>query len=296
MKRVLYILAAVLLLESCEIPFDIDTSGIPPRMFVECMAGGSDTTFMNIGVAVPVGEPRKEGSDYTVRKVSMLCNGTALNLLKDTQDKMRWSFASSLEEGSTLEFSLETDLTSPVHASTRIPVMPPFEVSSSLRDNILCYKLSFGKRTEGTSALAFAVKATAADEIPGMPEGIRENFCFLQTVKEQLGIIGALSQSFRTIDLPYRGFPTGASGIFLKWDDLYDDNILQFGVDYDPEANYTLYVYALSEEAYGYMNARYEEQNNAFGILGLAPPGFGYSNIASGYGILAGFSIREVKF
>ena len=63
----------------------------------------------------------------------------------------------------------------------------------------------------------------------------------------------------------------------------------------DPEGgDYQLLVYSLSDSAYGYLNARYNQESNILGILGLSPPNFAYSNVSGGYGVLGAASKKEI--
>ena len=63
----------------------------------------------------------------------------------------------------------------------------------------------------------------------------------------------------------------------------------------DPEGgDYQLLVYSLSDSAYGYLNARYNQESNILGILGLSPPNFAYSNVSGGYGVLGAASRKEI--
>ena len=132
-SKIFAITLASLAICACEERFELKGSAGEPRMFVECYAGLSDTTFLSIYKAVSVNAPVSDASDYTVRSMSLTVDGVPVAL--DTIGHyMRTYTTAPIAPGSRLEFSLETEETAPVSASTTVPDKPAFTVEQRVID------------------------------------------------------------------------------------------------------------------------------------------------------------------
>ena len=301
-------MAAIAAVSSCEIEFDVDVKDREPRMYVQCFPGPCDSTSLMIKKCVPVGVPKSDGADFTIKKMVLTQNGTPLNMIMGA-DQTQWYTWDKIIPGAALEFVLETEEVETVKATSNIPVVPNFTVErdiirtgETMGEDYIQFTLSFDDTVTENTKLAVAIWRVDnyiydyIDEETGetyQVEGTYEYGSRPTTVQHESSIMGAINDAFKIVFLRYR--TDGASSALIQGKDLTKDRKFVVATPYEEEDEYSIVVFALSDAYYGYLYSDYQKDNNYLAILGLAPSSFAYTNIAGGFGALGGYSAVELK-
>ena len=132
MKKTIPVILSLLLLSSCEgleTRFELNGSSGEPKMYVECYAGLTDTTYISLYKAMPVNAKASDGSAFTLKHIGLSINGKAANVT--TLDNTLHYTTDPIPAGAHLALDVETQETEPVHASTTVPAKPVFTTTSS---------------------------------------------------------------------------------------------------------------------------------------------------------------------
>ncbi len=222
-SKLFSIALAALALCSCEERFELKGSAGKPRMYVECYAGLSDTTFLSVYKAVPVNGKPSEASDFTVKAMSLSINGIPVHL--DTLgDYTRPYTTAPIPAGSTLEFSLETEETAPVSASTVMPDKPAFTVEQKIIEtpgNFIRFRqfnLTFQKGLEEGEYYGIAIRHKTIYEHPDSAD------TWDTTFTEPPITLGATpdasAQTARQVEVEILGCPEDVSMAIFSADDF----------------------------------------------------------------------------
>lgn len=137
--------AAMLSAVSCEYDFELKDMPQEPVLCVECLPGLSDTTFVRVRVAVPVGNADVALPDVSGASVGFSVNGVAAEVHKySCEDGIAVYY--SLQEvacGDVLEMSASLEGVSPVSSNTVVPgTAPEFDVDMEVRNHDILMTVS----------------------------------------------------------------------------------------------------------------------------------------------------------
>lgn len=322
-----YILPLLFAALSCEVEFDVDSTGGDPKMYVECYAGLADTTYLKLYRVSPVGGAKAEGYDFTLRDISFTAGGTPVALTK--MDKTLYWTTETIPSGAAMEFSLETAEAGSVSASSSMPGKPSFTVTTKVIPSqfysVSQFFVDFGGELtpEDYFGIVIEVKSRAVMSATSSQtityEEITQQVPFSLDPPEGSNLLAGQSVRSAKIDVAQQDttysmalfngedYPDGVVvaslmtfdfsqfGEFDIPDEDEDDETDDEGDDpvYDSEEitySYRITVFKLSAETYNYLNAIYYRQNNLLSMLGLSAPNYAYTNIDGGYGIFGGIS------
>ncbi|MBP5488384.1 MAG: DUF4249 family protein [Bacteroidales bacterium] len=322
------ILLATLGLCSCEERFELEGVNGEPRMFVECYAGLTDTTYVRLYKAMPVNAKASDGDDFTLKRMEFKVNGAPLTLHRD-EISLFWT-PDPIPGGSEISITVETKEAPKVIASSTVPAKTAFSVDASvmvlppiLDEDMLsyiCFKLKFPGGVAPTDH--FGVSILEYDQIHRDDGSEDTDYTFSQaptsvTVGEiNLGDMATedFIESRRLSVLGYNGainyaacsgeeFPDGEVNAYMmysgyeptwkeyKWDDEGEEII--DSVTVTRTTRFQVQVLKFADESFGYLNSVYNRQTNYFSMLGFSPPTIAYTNVSGGYGVLGGISLSE---
>lgn len=305
-KRMLLALFSLCLLCACEETFEIDTEG-RSKLFVQCYAGLGDTTFVHIRKAVPVNA--SEPPEFTLNSVGLRAGGVPVKLNKDSET-LYWS-TSPIVPGSELVFEAAAQGLPEVCASSKVPEVLDFHTEARVEEysyvgRVLRMKAVFDKPLPEGEYFGACVVAHTEVMSDGVVEDSSESI-----VPFSIGAIGgALSDMISsamgggTMDINIGG-KKQISVLLFNPNDLTDGSICfnsdcSIYGDYPGEGDgkavvveYRLNLYSFSKECYYYFQALNNRDRNFLAQLGLSPPNYSYSNVAGGYGVVAGLNLTS---
>ena len=131
-NKISLILLLALGLCSCEERFELNDIGGEPRMYVECYAGLSDTTIVQLYKAMPVNAKASDGRDFTLKRLDFKINGTPVSLKSLSDSLSRFYTDSPVSAGSELSLEVETEETAPISATATVPTTPTFTTTAQM--------------------------------------------------------------------------------------------------------------------------------------------------------------------
>ena len=300
MRRLLFILssAAMLSAVSCEYDFELKDMPQEPVLCVECLPGLSDTTFVRVRVAVPVGNADVALPDVSGASVGFSVNGVAAEVHKySCEDGIAVYY--SLQEvacGDVLEMSASLEGVSPVSSNTVVPgTAPEFDVDMEVRNHDILMTVSVADNPgeDDFYAVTVVAKERTIDSTRDRESFYNGKFSLtdMETYPD-LSNSGVLHMdefmSFFVFD-DRNCSADGVRSIHLQGnysrDEWFDDGQ---GGKWGHGTKYLVRCSRLSAEAYRYLRSRYEVANNDLAYLGWAPGNFAYTNISGGLGVFGG--------
>lgn len=289
---------------SCE--YDFELKGMPqePCLYIECLPGESDTTFIYLHAAVPVGNGAAAVPENLAdAAVSFSVNGETRDVTLHRTGESEAVFCSPYiaKGGDRLAMSASLEGFPSVSSSTVIPAtVPDFDVKMEKRDRDLIitvtirddnpqeddyYCVNFVKREkiidyrgERTNTECYQCELTDSKEYPNMVNsGIMvmhedtDRECYVFSDKEKAA--------------------DGTKSISIKG--YYEENTLYVDSDtgeiqLSRDYKYMVECKRLSPEAFFYYRSRYDIDWNDLAYLGWAPANFAYTNIDGGVGVFGG--------
>ena len=269
MKKLLYIVAALFLLTACEYEFDVTSPVGETRMFVESISGITGAkSYINVKKAVPVGQAKSDGSSYSLESFTLTQDGKELALTKEGTEGT-FSYVPEAIPGSRLELRLKAQGMEEIRASSLMPAPIELEdVKCEPMEDRLYWDLSF--KSEAQNLLLFI-------------DDDHFHWFNIYSIAEN-SMLEALSSQLKTVnwlveDLNY-------SYVMIDKKSIQENSHLIFGSS-AATGKIRLHLISLSDEAYGYLNAKYNRDNNFMALLGLSPPNFAYSNVENGFGVFS---------
>ena len=269
MKKFLYIVAALFLLTACEYEFDVTSPVGETRMFVESISGITGAkSYINVKKAVPVGQAKSDGSSYSLESFTLTQDGKELALTKEGTEGT-FSYVPEAIPGSRLELRLKAQGMEEIRASSLMPAPIELEdVKCEPMEDRLYWDLSF--KSEAQNLLLFI-------------DDDHFHWFNIYSIAEN-SMLEALASQLKTVnwqveDLNY-------SYVMIDKESIQENSHLIFGSS-AATGKIRLHLISLSDEAYGYLNARYNRDNNFMALLGLSPPNFAYSNVENGFGVFS---------
>lgn len=128
MKKIIYIVLGAVLLCGCEYNFELDETKENDKLYVLCIAGDEDETFINIQRAIPANRDDSSKPVKTnVSKLDLKVNGKSVSLSKYDVDNYRynlWRTTDPILPGDELSLEVEADGTDPIKAVSVVPGIP----------------------------------------------------------------------------------------------------------------------------------------------------------------------------
>ena len=269
MKKLLYIVAALFLLTACEYEFDVTSPVGETRMFVESISGITGAkSYINVKKAVPVGQAKSNGTEYSLESFTLTQDGKELALTKEGTEGT-FSYVPEAIPGSRLELRLKARGMEEIRASSLMPAPIELEdVKCEPMEDRLYWDLSF--KPEAQNLLLFI-------------DDDHFHWFNIYSIAEN-SMLEALASQLKTVnwlveDLNY-------SYVMIDKESIQENSHLLFGSS-AATGKIRLHLISLSDEAYGYLNAKYNRDNNFMALLGLSPPNFAYSNVENGFGVFS---------
>lgn len=269
MKKLLYIVAALFLLTACEYEFDVTSPVGETRMFVESISGITGAkSYINVKKAVPVGQAKSKGTEYSLESFTLTQDGKELALTKEGTEGT-FSFVPEAIPCSRLELRLKAQGMEEIRASSLMPAPIELEdVKCEPMEDRLYWDLSF--KPEAQNLLLFI-------------DDDHFHWFNIYSIAEN-SMLEALASQLKTVnwlveDLNY-------SYVMIDKESIQENSHLIFGSS-AATGKIRLHLISLSDEAYGYLNAKYNRDNNFMALLGLSPPNFAYSNVENGFGVFS---------
>lgn len=281
MKRILIGAVILLAVSSCEYKFDVSSPINGPRMVMEGIIGLDETDYIRLVKAVPVGSELQDCKSYEVKSISLKVEGEALTLSKDEEEPCYVS-TNKVAAGSELSFSLSTASEPQVSATTVMPFSVEPEWKNTIVDNVLHWKMKLEGAPEDRK---FALMCEYSYLYDIGEEGPIEAWSDCQISPENVGGDEAIIMFSGLRQITYSPRSGKNYDLTLLREAELTNGEFYFTTNYDAESTYRMILFNLSDEAYGYFNALYNQNNNFFGRLGFSPANFAYTNVIGGYGV-----------
>ena len=324
-KYLLPILLAVLGLSSCEEQFELKGSYGDPRMYLECYAGLTDTTFITLYKAVPVNAPRSNGDAFTVQKLNFTIDGKPANLTE--LDNTFYYTTDPVPGGSRLAVDVQTKETAPIHAETTVPAIPTFTTEASYIPGstpMIKFHLKMDGEIRPTDRFGISIREHVVIKYDNEddPREYYEDSAPVSldiTTTSLSDLLLAALMPLPSINVT--GYPETIECAFYNGEDFSGREIdvatlitpqettWQEYSDWeeDEDGNYyptdsvtvtrtdslSVRVVRLSDECFGYMNALYNQETDIMAMAGLSPAHFAYTNVSGGYGVLGGLTLTN---
>ncbi len=276
---------------SCEYKFDVTSPVKEPRMVMEGIIGLDGTDYIKLMKAVPVGGEPQDWRSFTVKDIHLSSNGEELS---PEWDDVRTCYVltDKVKAGSKLTFSLSTVSEPEISAATVMPspVMP--EWTYTVVDDELHWKMRLPEDASGDRKFALMSESSYLYELEDETPVERWSRCTINP-ENVSGADGAAVMFSALRQITYRTCGEWDYDLTLLREAELTDGVFYFITTYNPESKYKMILLNLSEQAYGYFNALYNQDNNFLGRLGFSPANFAYTNVSGGYGVFGAVSRTE---
>lgn len=269
------------LLSGCRYSFDINDSGLEPRICVMSYICSEEEAGIEIYKTVPVYATGNADMTLVSPSYSLRCNGEEVDISSaEVPNDGLMLNSPAFKAGDVIELTVGAEGLETVTARTTVPgSFPEFTQTYGLDED--------GNRSiiiEYMKEAGSYYGANVEYRIEGENGFVYEGFALPIEGYDEISIDNnAYSPVVTYINDKH---------IFV-WDDEADgkyeikfrDNTISKGV-----RKYRLHLYKLSEEMYRKLNAEYDADSNPFAGLGLSSPSFTYSNIDNGAGWFCAYS------
>lgn len=322
-SRVLPLALLLLSLTACEGTFELNgDGGGRDAIFLRCYPGLSDTTYLELHRAVPVGS--KATDSLTLTDLSFRVDGSEVELEELGGNYFRT--AAAFPAGATVEVEAKARGLEKASARSRVPqafsfTTKPTRIRNSFV-NILRFDLEIDKEVSDNDyfAVFFRSKVHTETDDGNPPADFvwSEGIASIGAFNSESDIFSYLSgSSFRTQEISFkRGDAVIAYNLSYFTGELFDGNTVSIYVSpsysdttysYNPilyyndegeavegdsvnvvqTVNYQATLVQLSSEMFAHLNAEFNKEYNFLAELGLSAPNYSYTNVGGGYGILA---------
>lgn len=269
------------LLSGCRYSFDINDSGLEPRICVMSYICSGEEAGIEVYKTVPVYATGNADMTLVSPSYSLRCNGEEVDISStEVPNDGLMLNSPAFKAGDVLELTVGAEGLETVTARTTVPGSFPE------------FTQTYGLDEDGNRSIIIEHKKEAGSyyganveyRIEGENGFVYEGFALPIEGYDEISIDNnAYSPVVTYINDKH---------IFV-WDDEADgkyeikfrDNTISKGV-----RKYRLHLYKLSEEMYRKLNAEYDADSNPFAGLGLSSPSFTYSNIDNGAGWFCAYS------
>lgn len=269
------------LLSGCRYSFDINDSGLEPRICVMSYICSGEEAGIEVYKTVPVYEAGNADMALVSPSYSLKCNGVEVETSSAAVPNDGLMLHSpAFKSGDVLELTVGAEGLKTVTARTTVPEgFPEFTQTYGFDENgNRCIVIEYKEEAEEYYG------ANVEYRIERENGSVYEGFAFPIEGYDEISLDNNA----------YSPVVTYINGkhIFV-WDDeaegkyeiKFRDNTISNGV-----RKYRLHLYRLSEEMYRKLNAEYDADSNPFAGLGLSAPSFTYSNVDNGTGWFCAYS------
>lgn len=283
MRRVVFYIVLFVLCVSCEYQFDVKSSDESSKLYVESIAGlEDDLSYMKVMKTTPIGSTRQNGEDYLLQWKILSFDGSEVSMYK-TEGQPFYQYPEIDDKISEMSLKMKAEGMKDITAYTEVPAKPVLDIRYEILSDRILWKLNLS----GASNYAFALYYKTEGE-GGTFEGTWE-FADIYSDTDGMSLLEMLTTSLKTVS--WETYYHSYKMVLLRGEEL-ENGGFSFSSN-NGGWEYKLVVYSLSDSAYGYLNALYNQDNNYLGMLGLSPPNFAYSNIEGGYGVFG--AVRKTQ-
>ena len=280
LKKII-LLVGLIILSGCRYSFDINDSGLEPRICVMSYICSGEEAGIEVYKTVPVYEAGNADMALVSPSYSLKCNGVEVETTSAVVPNDGLMLHSpAFKSGDVLELTVGAEGLKTVTARTTVPEgFPEFTQTYGFDENGNRCIIIEHKKEAGSY-----YGANVEYRIERENGSVYEGFAFPIEGYDEISLDNNA----------YSPVVTYINGkhIFV-WDDeaegkyeiKFRDNTISNGV-----RKYRLHLYRLSEEMYRKLNAEYDADSNPFAGLGLSAPSFTYSNVDNGTGWFCAYS------
>lgn len=279
--KTIILLVGLIILSGCRYSFDINDSGLEPRICVMSYICSGEEAGIEVYKTVPVYEAGNADMALVSPSYSLKCNGVEVETTSAVVPNDGLMLHSpAFKSGDVLELTVGAEGLETVTARTTVPEGFPE------------FTQTYGLDEDGNRSIIIEHKKEAGSYYGANVEyrierengSVYEGFAFPIEGYDEISLDN-------TAYSPVVTYINGKH-IFV-WDDeaegkyeiKFRDNTISNGV-----RKYRLHLYRLSEEMYRKLNAEYDADSNPFAGLGLSAPSFTYSNVDNGTGWFCAYS------
>lgn len=279
--KTIILLVGLIILSGCRYSFDINDSGLEPRICVMSYICSGEEAGIEVYKTVPVYEAGNADMALVSPSYSLKCNGVEVETSSAAVPNDGLMLHSpAFKSGDVLELTVGAEGLKTVTARTTVPEgFPEFTQTYGFDENgNRCIVIEYKEEAEEYYG------ANVEYRIERENGSVYEGFAFPIEGYDEISLDNNA----------YSPVVTYINGkhIFV-WDDeaegkyeiKFRDNTISNGV-----RKYRLHLYRLSEEMYRKLNAEYDADSNPFAGLGLSAPSFTYSNVDNGTGWFCAYS------
>ena len=279
--KTIILLVGLIILSGCRYSFDINDSGLEPRICVMSYICSGEEAGIEVYKTVPVYEAGNADMALVSPSYSLKCNGVEVETSSAAVPNDGLMLHSpAFKAGDVLELTVGAEGLKTVTARTTVPEgFPEFTQTYGFDENgNRCIVIEYKEEAEEYYG------ANVEYRIERENGSVYEGFAFPIEGYDEISLDNNA----------YSPVVTYINGkhIFV-WDDeaegkyeiKFRDNTISNGV-----RKYRLHLYRLSEEMYRKLNAEYDADSNPFAGLGLSAPSFTYSNVDNGTGWFCAYS------
>lgn len=266
--KTIILLVGLIILSGCRYSFDINDSGLEPRICVMSYICSGEEAGIEVYKTVPVYEAGNADMALVSPSYSLKCNGVEVETSSAAVPNDGLMLHSpAFKSGDVLELTVGAE------------GFPEFTQTYGFDENgNRCIVIEYKEEAEEYYG------ANVEYRIERENGSVYEGFAFPIEGYDEISLDNNA----------YSPVVTYINGkhIFV-WDDeaegkyeiKFRDNTISNGV-----RKYRLHLYRLSEEMYRKLNAEYDADSNPFAGLGLSAPSFTYSNVDNGTGWFCAYS------
>lgn len=288
--KIIFLLIIATALTGCRYSFDIEDSGLEPRICVKSYICTDSTTVIEIHRTIPIDEISSTASAAIYPSFSLLCNGEEVETASTgmANGGMRIE-AGTFCEGDRLSLTAGADGLETVKAETSIPDgFPEYSFKDYTdTDGNKCVLLKYKDNPQSRDYYGAAVEVRHTWQYP--QDGIQHTTTSFVYVNDS--DISLDRYAYAPVTAWFEEHYT-----FIWADQEEEDDSYEMRTDIgispadDRKLEIRLHLYKLSEEMYRTLYAYYDANSNPFAYIGLSSPSFTYSNVSRGVGYFCGYS------
>lgn len=287
----------------CEYDFDLAGSSSAPRLYVNCLAGYGDSTFVDIQTVTSLnsGITRGDTVRTEIESISFKVDGTEQELFPlqhiDSSIYNIFYIPRRIKPGEEVIFSARAKGLPEVSAGVSMPAAPVIDsiaftstkVNKQWREVRFDVQLGSGVTADGY----YGVTLMCRD-----PEGYYS--LYISSVSDEESLSGNGEETW--LDCGISRF--GVESFAYDYDSrIYDaitliegrtllarDSHIRFSARAPRDSELSVRVSTVTPSMYRYARSCYQQGNNILANLGLAPAIFSYSNVSGGFGAFCGMS------
>lgn len=288
--KIIFLLLIATASTGCRYSFDIEDSGLEPRICVKSYICADSTTVIEIHRTIPVDEISSTASATISPSFSLLCNGEEIETASTgmANGGMRIE-AGAFSEGDRLSLTVGADDLETVKAETSIPDGFPeytFEAYTDADGN-KCVLLSYKDNPQSRDYYGAAVEVRRFEYYPHSESpSVNTSFTIVDDTEISLD-----RYAYAPVTAWFEEHDTFIWSDEEEDDDCYEmRSRLSLSLQYEVTEEVRLHLYRLSEEMYRTLYAYYDAHSNPFASVGLSSPSFTYSNVNRGVGYFCGYT------